>query len=936
MKNLKTQLTVLLLSTLWLLTGAYAQITPSADAYTNTATPNMKYGAAPLLDVEGESQTTYIQFDLASIPSGYTSADIAKATLKLYVNPVTTTGSFTAGSFQVNLVSSPWSESTIDANPAPALGNIIASASDVALTAANKNQYILVDVTSALGDWLNGTQPNYGIALVGNTPINVSFDSKENATTSHPPELDIVFASGSGTLTGVTTESGSGLTGGGTTGNLNLGLTTSCAANQILQWSGSAWVCATLSGGGGGITGSGTAGSLPVFNGLTSLAGSNVFQNGSNIGIGTQTPGATLDVNGAVNVSATGSFNIGEAPFAFGSLNGYSAFLGFAGNGSNSSTGGANTASGNQALYSDTTGSFNTAAGQDALFFNTTGNGNTAAGVNSLDANTTGGGNTATGNNSLLPNTTGNYNTAIGYYAGQTIDSSNVTASNNTALGSGAAFSTGTLTNATAIGSNAEVSGSNSIVLGSIAGYNKATASTYVGIGTTTPGATLDVEAPVLAAPLVTTPPTVTFGNASNPATFTVNGTANFNGTVNFALNGFGTAVSGSNASTISGPGANGGGFTTASPGGSGIVGTDSSTSGGYGGFFSSASTAGSGIWASNTTGGLAGYFTGPVAVIGYETVGGNLTASGVVTGSSFQIGSTLFDYGSPASNDAFLGFAGNGTNPGTGNTASGWLALAADTTGGSNVASGFNSLNNNTAGSFNTALGVFAGQTADGSPMTTNNNTFLGAGAEAATGGINNATAIGSNSLVGASDSLVLGGIAGFNNAILNTKVGIGTTTPGATLDVEAPSGSAPTVIFGNVNSKATLTVTGTANIVGSLTLNGQVITGAGGGISSVTAGSGISATTSSGNVTVANTGVISITNGHGISSLGMGGQNPVINIDTTAVPLLSTSNTFSGSLIANTGIPGAPMRCRASTRPPLVIRTEGIFLRAALELLA
>ena len=59
---------------------------------------------------------------------------------------------------------------------------------------------------------------------------------------------------GTGTITGVTTASGSGLTGGGTSGNLNLALTNTCAANQILEWSGSAWVCATI-GGGGTITG---------------------------------------------------------------------------------------------------------------------------------------------------------------------------------------------------------------------------------------------------------------------------------------------------------------------------------------------------------------------------------------------------------------------------------------------------------------------------------------------------------------------------------------------------------------------------------------------------------------------------------------------------------------------------------------------------------
>jgi hypothetical protein len=245
------------------LTGAYAQLTPSGDAYTNTADPTTNYGAKTLLDVESASQTTYIQFDLSSIPSGYTSASITKATLKLYVNSVTT-----AGSFNVDFVNGSWSEGKITANNAPALGTTIAAS--VPLTTANKNQYILIDITSALGDWLNGSQANDGIALVGNSPLNATFDSKENTTTSHPAELDIVFAGG-GTITGVTTASGSGLIGGGSSGTLNLSLTNTCAAKQILQWSGSAWACASAGTGtitgvtaGTDLTGGGTSGNVTL------------------------------------------------------------------------------------------------------------------------------------------------------------------------------------------------------------------------------------------------------------------------------------------------------------------------------------------------------------------------------------------------------------------------------------------------------------------------------------------------------------------------------------------------------------------------------------------------------------------------------------------------------------------------------------------------
>jgi hypothetical protein len=119
-----------------------------------------------------------------------------------------------------------------------------------------------------------------------------------------------------------------------------------------------------------------------------------------------------------------------------------------------SGTGGANTASGVQALYSNTTGGSNTAGGVQALYSNTTGNNNSVSGVQALYSNTTGGANTAGGVQALYSNTTGNNNTAsgvqalysntTGYYntAGgvQTLYS-NTTGYNNTASGEATLYS---------------------------------------------------------------------------------------------------------------------------------------------------------------------------------------------------------------------------------------------------------------------------------------------------------------------------------------------------------------------------------------------------------------------------------------------------------------------------------------------------------------
>ena len=298
----KLQILPMLLLFLSLLAAvAHAQVTPLGDAYVNTADPATNYGSKLLLDVDGASQTTYIQFNLASVPS---TANISQATLKLYVNTVTT-----AGSFNVDYVNGAWVEGTIDASNAPALGKTIASG--VSVTTADVNQYILVNVTSAVQAWMNGSETNNGLALVANGSFNATFDSKENTTTSHAPELDIAFAGGDGTITGVKTASGSGLTGGGTSGTLNLSLLTSCASNQVLQWSGSSWKCGSagtgtitgvtagtdLSGGGtsGNVTLSLNTANVPQLNSANAFSALNTFPN---VGIGTSSPLANLDVIG--------------------------------------------------------------------------------------------------------------------------------------------------------------------------------------------------------------------------------------------------------------------------------------------------------------------------------------------------------------------------------------------------------------------------------------------------------------------------------------------------------------------------------------------------------------------------------------------------------------------------------------------------------------
>ena len=96
-------------------------------------------------------------------------------------------------------------------------------------------------------------------------------------------------------------------------------------------------------------------------------------------------------------------------------------------------------------------------------------------------------------------------------------------------------------------------------------------------------------------------------------------------------------------------------------------------------------------------------------AFTGNQAVNGNLSATGMVTGSAYQIGSNLFAFGSHANGNAFLGFAGNTTMTGTDNTATGLDALYSNTSGILNTATGLGALHSNTTGYSNTAIGLDA-----------------------------------------------------------------------------------------------------------------------------------------------------------------------------------------------------------------------------------
>ncbi len=277
-------------------------------------------------------------------------------------------------------------------------------------------------------------------------PAETGFNIASNGQITFAPGQTFP-GTGDGTITGIITASGSGLTGGATSGNVTLGLTT-CATGQILQYGSSGWSCSSAGTGtvtgitaGTGISVTGSAPSPTVginTSVVPQLGAANVFT-------GNQTVNGNLSATGIVTGS---SFEIGSNLFDYGSYTSRNAFLGFAGPGS-ATTGGNNTGTGWGALAVNT-GSGNTANGYAALNANTAGGDNTAVGYEALYENQTGNQNTALGAYTLLgqAGSSSSNNTAIGYAA----LSKNTGGGQNTAVGDSALYSNSGSTNNTAVG----------------------------------------------------------------------------------------------------------------------------------------------------------------------------------------------------------------------------------------------------------------------------------------------------------------------------------------------------------------------------------------------------------------------------------------------------------------------------------------------------
>src|SRR5258706_4108859 len=156
------------------------------DAYVSASKRNAKLGSGATLRL-GAGSTALIKFDLSILPAGVAGADIEKATLILFVSQVGA-----AGTFNLVRIMSDWQEATVDYDSLPLFGRIEAPSVPIARDAA-KN-FIAIDVTRLVRDWLDGRLDNNGVALAPDVLINMQFDAKKRGVSSHEAKLDITLA----------------------------------------------------------------------------------------------------------------------------------------------------------------------------------------------------------------------------------------------------------------------------------------------------------------------------------------------------------------------------------------------------------------------------------------------------------------------------------------------------------------------------------------------------------------------------------------------------------------------------------------------------------------------------------------------------------------------------------------------------------------------
>jgi hypothetical protein len=365
--------------------------------------------------------------------------------------------------------------------------------------------------------------------------------------------------------------------------------------------------------------------------------------------------------------------------------------------------------------------------------------------------------NTAFGNSALSLNTTGGINnTAIG--SGSL--SSNTSGGSNTAIGKGSLNTNSTGSSITAIGMNAlenNTTGSNNTAIGGGALSVNSTggSNTAIGHGANVGSNNLTNATAIGAGAIVASDSTIQLGNSAVKNVKT-SGTLTA-GTVTYPK------LDGTAGQVLSTNGSGTLGWTSiASPDLTNYVTTNTAQTITSAKTFSDTTTFSKDLAVNGITVGRGGGSDSTNTAIGYLALTANTTGDGN-TGNGLA---ALFSNISGNNNTASGGAALYSNTTGDGNTAIGVEALALNTSGSSNTAIGSGALITNSTGEFNTAIGYLANVVSDS---------------------LTNATAIGNGAIVESSNTIQLG-----NTDVTNVKTSGTLTAAGMGLGVSAPNASA------------------------------------------------------------------------------------------------------------------------------------------------
>src|SRR5215831_15236195 len=140
-QNLLTKLSMILITMSALAAGVFGQSALVSDAHTSTSSANGNFGTNQALAIS-PTNSTYVKFDISrTLPAGTKADDVASATVKFYVNKVTT-----GGKVVVYPLLGDWDEKTITFNNAPPIG-------PEALTTPQINRevqgnFLVIDITN--------------------------------------------------------------------------------------------------------------------------------------------------------------------------------------------------------------------------------------------------------------------------------------------------------------------------------------------------------------------------------------------------------------------------------------------------------------------------------------------------------------------------------------------------------------------------------------------------------------------------------------------------------------------------------------------------------------------------------------------------------------------------------------------------------------------